>query len=77
MKKMFATILITVFCILALSAAEAYAAVGCTLNDPDRDIKRIFPEKAGFEPAAGGTYTELANRRRKPLGHLSNAGRIC
>ena len=26
-----------------------YAAVGCTLNDPDRDIKRIFPESTGYK----------------------------
>jgi len=24
------------------------AAVGCTLNDPDRDVKRIFPESTGY-----------------------------
>jgi len=29
-------------------ASLAYAAVGCTLNDPDRDVKRIFPESTGY-----------------------------
>jgi hypothetical protein len=33
---------------LALSAETACAAVGCTLNDPDRDIMRIFPEATGY-----------------------------
>jgi hypothetical protein len=26
----------------------ALAAVGCSLNDPDRDIKRLFPESTGY-----------------------------
>jgi len=26
----------------------ASGAVGCTLNDPDRDVKRIFPESTGY-----------------------------
>jgi len=26
----------------------AYAAVGCTLNDPDRDVKRLFPNSSGY-----------------------------
>jgi len=25
-----------------------YAAVGCSLNDPDRDVKRLFPESSGY-----------------------------
>jgi len=28
-------------------ATVSFAAVGCTLNDPDRDIRRIFPESTG------------------------------
>ena len=36
-------------CLLSfIRAAELYAAVGCTLNDPDRDIRRIFPESTGY-----------------------------
>ncbi len=37
---------------LALGAAAAlslYAAVGCDLNDPDRDVKRLFPESTGYK----------------------------
>lgn len=35
---------------LALGAAAAlYAAVGCDLNDPDRDVKRLFPGSTGFK----------------------------
>jgi len=27
---------------------SAFAAVGCTLNDPDRDVKRLFPDSTGY-----------------------------
>ncbi|MDR1124118.1 MAG: hypothetical protein LBL61_05980 [Elusimicrobiota bacterium] len=29
----------------------AFAAVGCDLNDPDRDVKRFFPESTGYKTA--------------------------
>ena len=34
---------------LILGAAALYAAVGCDLNDPDRDVKRLFPESTGYK----------------------------
>jgi len=33
----------------AVLVVNAFAAVGCTLNDPDRDVKRIFPESTGHK----------------------------
>lgn len=27
---------------------SAFAATGCSLNDPDRDVKRLFPESTGY-----------------------------
>lgn len=30
-------------------ASSARAAVGCTLRDPDRDIRRIFPKATGYK----------------------------
>jgi hypothetical protein len=30
-------------------SAPALAAVGCDLNDPDRDVKRLFPGATGFK----------------------------
>ena len=27
---------------------NVFAAVGCSLNDPDRDVKRIFPSSSGY-----------------------------
>jgi len=40
--------LFTIF-FLALLIGRASAAVGCTLNAPDRDVKRIFPESTGYK----------------------------
>jgi len=35
--------------VLVLAAVWLYAAVGCDLNDPDRDVKRLFPESTGYK----------------------------
>ena len=32
-----------------IAAGPLLAAVGCDLNDPDRDVKRLFPESTGFK----------------------------
>jgi hypothetical protein len=32
----------------AVFSQTLFAAVGCTLNDPDRDVKRMFPESTGY-----------------------------
>ena len=43
-------VMVTAVAGLALGVAAAlYAAVGCDLNDPDRDVKRLFPESTGFK----------------------------
>ena len=34
--------------VVALATTNAVAAVGCTLNDPDRDILRIFPDATNY-----------------------------
>jgi len=34
---------------IGLASAALYAAVGCDLNDPDRDVKRLFPGSTGFK----------------------------
>ena len=38
-----------ILAVLVLFAGSAWSAVGCSLNDPDRDIKRIFPESTGYK----------------------------
>lgn len=35
--------------IAALFCRLAFAAVGCELNDPDRDIKKAFPQSTGYK----------------------------
>lgn len=39
-----------------VSAPLAFGAVGCELNDPDRDVKRFFPESTGYKT----TYASIA-----------------
>ena len=36
------------FLFLAAFYTNVFAAVGCSLNDPDRDVKRIFPSSTGY-----------------------------
>ena len=36
-------------CLSVLMPNVSIAAVGCTLNDPDRDISRIFPSATGYK----------------------------
>jgi len=35
-------------CLFFTYVSPALAAVGCTLNDPDRDVKRMFPQSTGY-----------------------------
>jgi len=28
---------------------NAFAAIGCSLDDPDRDVKKLFPESSGYK----------------------------
>ncbi len=44
MRKTTAFVLAAVLAVLPL-----LAAVGCDLNDPDRDVKRLFPESTGYK----------------------------
>ena len=45
------TLLITIVAaaVLLLICNNVFAAVGCTLNDPDRDVKRLFPGSTGYK----------------------------
>ena len=44
LKKIFITILV-----ISFAGQNLHAAVGCTLNDPDRDIMRIFPKASNYK----------------------------
>ena len=41
--------LLAMFCHSAIFCHIAFAAVGCELNDPDRDIKKAFPDSTGYK----------------------------
>jgi hypothetical protein len=47
MKK--ASIIFLVVAVLAIPAGLVFAAVGCDLNDPDRDVARLFPGSTGYK----------------------------
>jgi len=49
--------------ILGLFAQAAYAAVGCSLTDPDRDVKRIFPASTGYKT----TFVTIKEKGGEPL----------
>ncbi len=44
--------------LILVMAAPALAAVGCDLNDPDRDVARFFPESSGYKT----TYVSIDKR---------------
>lgn len=44
MKTFLTTLIIGIFV-----SFQAFAAVGCDLNDPDRDVKRFFPDSTGYK----------------------------
>jgi hypothetical protein len=48
---------------LLLFAPAAFAAVGCDLNDPDRDVARLFPDSTGYRTS----YVSIDKRGGEPL----------
>ncbi len=42
------TVLALTIAFLAVAVTAAGAAVGCTLNDPDRDVLRLFPDATSY-----------------------------
>ena len=57
MKPMIFMILIT------LTLSLLYGAVGCDLNDPDRDIRRFFPDNTGYKTS----YRSIQREGGRPL----------
>ena len=48
-KISFYTAVAVFFIIVRLSSGPAWGAVGCELNEPDRDVKRLFPGSTGYK----------------------------
>ncbi len=53
------------FAFLWLGLRPLFAAVGCDLNDPDRDVKRLFPESTGYKTL----YVSIAQKGGDNLLH--------
>jgi len=49
MFKFIRIFLLLLFCLAAIFCRVAFAAVGCELNDPDRDINKAFPQSTGYK----------------------------
>ena len=62
MKKYFLGVFI-VLTVLIMGANLLFAAIGCTLNDPDRDIRRIFPRSTGYKT----DFVSIEEKGGKPL----------
>lgn len=58
LKVLLATVLL--FCIMV---DPALGAVGCDLNDPDRDVARLFPDSSGYRTF----YASIDKRGGEPL----------
>ena len=41
--------LILIILFLANICTSSFAAIGCSLDDPDRDVQRIFPQSSGYK----------------------------
>ncbi len=48
---------------LLTTSAVLWAAVGCDLNDPDRDVARLFPESTGYKTV----YVSIQQKGGEPL----------
>lgn len=54
---------LTLLLLMAFFATALFSAVGCDLNDPDRDVKRLFPGSTGYKTY----YTSIQQKGGKPL----------
>jgi hypothetical protein len=58
-----ATILISFLLLTLTGYNAAWGAVGCDLNDPDRDVARLFPESSGYKTV----YVSISQRGGEPM----------
>jgi len=57
-KYFSAGIVISAFLLVMTVYSVVWGAVGCDLNDPDRDVARLFPESTGYKTV----YVSIAQR---------------
>src|SRR5512139_3028244 len=65
MKPIFPAVTSVIFvCLFTLVLyATVWGAVGCDLNDPDRDVARLFPESTGYKTV----YTSIQKKGGEKL----------
>jgi hypothetical protein len=62
--KVFSAVSLRLALLLILAGSTAaWGAVGCDLNDPDRDVARLFPESTGYKTI----YTSILQKGGEPL----------
>ncbi len=49
--------------LVLIGYGAAWGAVGCDLNDPDRDVARLFPESTGYKTS----YVSICQKGGEPL----------
>jgi hypothetical protein len=57
------TIIIVVLLLVLGGSPAAWGAVGCDLNDPDRDVARLFPGSTGYKTV----YVSIDRKGGEPL----------
>ena len=62
-RALLAWVSLFIFSFAFAGAGPARAAVGCDLNDPDRDVARLFPESTGYKTS----YVSVAQKGGEPL----------
>ena len=65
MKKILLTLMLLLLTLMLVHGISnsVFAAVGCDLNDPDRDVKRLFPASTGYRTA----YLSISKSGGEPL----------
>lgn len=63
--KAWLEIILAAALLFVVAAAPATAAVGCDLNDPDRDVARLFPGSSGYRT----TYASIEKRGGEAMLH--------
>jgi len=61
-KRFLCPVMIVAFFVL-IGYTAAWGAVGCDLNDPDRDVARLFPESTGYKTV----YTSILKKGGEKL----------
>jgi hypothetical protein len=61
--RILAVVIHAIIILIMICSGKAWAAVGCDLNDPDRDVARLFPESTGYKTI----YTSILQKGGNPL----------